>query len=113
MVELAAKVARRARTGLLTNNSPLLEEAFARHFRELGGTFDPILFSHRFGDIKPSVVLFERVADALETPPDELLLVDDQASHVRGARRAGWDAVQFDGLRELRKALDERGLLPR
>jgi FMN phosphatase YigB (HAD superfamily) len=45
VLALATAVARRARTGLLTNNSPLLLEAFPHRFPELLRTFDPILFS--------------------------------------------------------------------
>ena len=72
MLALAGEVARRARTGLLTNNSPLLEEAFPKRFPGVCQAFDPILFSHQFGDTKPSVALFEKVAARLELPPDLL-----------------------------------------
>jgi FMN phosphatase YigB (HAD superfamily) len=111
VLALGAEVARRARTGLLTNNSPLLEEAFPERFPEICRTFDPIFFSHQFGDTKPSGVLFEKVAESLETPPSEILLIDDQEGHVQGARSAGWEAVRFESEAELRAELTRRGLL--
>lgn len=111
MLALATDVARRARTGLLTNNSPLLLEAFPHRFPELVRTFDPILFSHQFGDTKPAVALFEKVAESLATPPSEILLIDDQERHVEGARSAGWEAVRFASEAGLRSALAERSLI--
>jgi HAD superfamily hydrolase (TIGR01509 family) len=110
VLALAAAVARRARTGLLTNNSPLLLEAFPRRFPELSA-FDPILFSCQFGATKPAVELFEKVAESLGTPPSEILLIDDQEGHVQGARTAGWEALRFESETMLRTALAERGLV--
>jgi putative hydrolase of the HAD superfamily len=111
VLALATAVARRARTGLLTNNSPLLLEAFPHRFPELLRTFDPILFSFQFGDTKPSVALFEKVAESLETPPSEILLIDDQERHVEGARSAGWEGLRFESEPTLRTALIERSLI--
>jgi FMN phosphatase YigB (HAD superfamily) len=111
MLALAGEVARRARTGLLTNNSPLLEEAFPERFPGVCQTFDPILFSHQFGGTKPSAALFEKVAARLELPPPEILLIDDQERHVQGARSAGWEALRFGTEPALRTALADRGLI--
>jgi putative hydrolase of the HAD superfamily len=111
VLALAGEVARRVRTGLLTNNSPLLEETLPERFPEVCQAFDPILFSHRFGDTKPSVALFEKVAENLELPPSEILLIDDQERHVQGARSAGWEALRFDTEPTLRAALTERDLI--
>ena len=111
MLALATTVARRTRTGLLTNNSPLLEESFPHRFPELSRAFDPILFSHQFGHTKPTVALFEKVAESLETSPSEILLIDDQEQHVQGARSAGWEGLRFRSEAELRTELAARGLI--
>jgi HAD superfamily hydrolase (TIGR01509 family) len=111
MLALATAVANRARTGLLTNNSPLLLEALPHRFPELLRTFDPILFSHQLGDTKPAAALFEKVTELLATPPSDILLIDDQERHVEGARSAGWEAVRFESETELRAELARRGLL--
>lgn len=111
VLALATAVTRRTRTGLLTNSSPLLLEAFPHRFPELSRAFDPILFSHQFGHTKPAVALFEKVAKSLETSPSEILLIDDQERHVEGARSAGWEALRFRSEAELRTALTQRSLI--
>lgn len=111
MLELVDEVGRSARTGILTNNSPLLEEAFPLHFPELCEQFDPILFSHRFEHVKPEPELFERVTAQLGLPAGDILFVDDQETHVAAARRAGWQARSFTSPAALRRELAQLGLV--
>jgi HAD superfamily hydrolase (TIGR01509 family) len=111
MVEIARAVSRRLRTGILTNNAPLLHEAFPVHFPELTRLFEPLLFSFQFGHVKPERELFERVQRRLGTAPGSILFIDDNSGHVAAARSVGWDAVQFRSPPQIRGALAERGLL--
>ena len=111
VMSLAREVATRSQIGILTNNSPLLELALPVHFSSLCEHFDPILFSWRFGHVKPAEELFERVTSQFERPASEIFFVDDQESHVAAARRVGWEALRFESQTQLCSALAERGLV--
>lgn len=112
MIAIAAAVSARGRTGILTNNAPLLLEAFPVHFPEVARLFDPLLFSFQFGHVKPEPELYEAVRDRLGVPPEEILFVDDNPANVAAARASGWDAVRFETVPLLREALAQRGILP-
>ena len=111
MLRLASEVARKTRVGILTNNSPLLEEAFAEHFPGLCDAFEPLLFSHRFGHTKPDAELFARATAAVGEAGTDILFIDDQEAHVTAARRAGWQARRFVSALETRRELSEMGLV--
>lgn len=103
VVALARRLDRR--TAILTDNGPLLEECRNRGLLRIAEPFDPILMSWRLGACKPDPVVFERAARALGSPPDRLLLIDDSAANVRGARDAGWQALLHTDPAELERRL--------
>ncbi len=111
VLALAEAVSRRLRIGILTNNAPLLHEALPYSFPDVVRLFDPILFSFQLGHVKPEAELFEAVQARLGLEPGEILFIDDTAAHVRAALSTGWDAVRYQSVPELRKALVERGIL--
>lgn len=110
ILRLAQEAAASARIGILTNNAPLLREAFPTHFPELTRSFAPILFSFEFGHIKPEIELFEAVTRRLAHAPSEIVFIDDQLSHVTAASSIGWDTIWFQSASQLQLALAERGL---
>jgi HAD superfamily hydrolase (TIGR01509 family) len=77
----------------------------------VAATFAPLLFSCDLGALKPSPTLFQAVANRLAAPRERLLLIDDAAQNVAGARAAGMQALRFTDAIELGRALAERGLL--
>lgn len=111
MLEMARAVTRRSRTGILTNNAPLLLEAFPIHFPEVARLFDPLLFSFQFGRVKPERELFEAVHRRLGVSRGGIVFIDDNPVHVDSARSVGWDAVRFRSAQQLREALVERGFV--
>lgn len=54
--------------------------------------FDAIHYSAAYGVGKPAPAFFEAVTAKLNCAPETLLLIDDSAANVEGARRAGWRA---------------------
>jgi putative hydrolase of the HAD superfamily len=111
VVRIAEAVGAVTRVGILTNNAPLLEEAFPIYFPELVRVFDPILFSFQFRHIKPERELFEAVRAHIAVDPQQICFIDDQPRHVAAARAAGWDAFQFDSPSQVRLSLADRGLI--
>ena len=111
VLSLAQAVAIRKPVGILSNNSPLLEEALPHHVPELVESFDPILFSFQFGHVKPERELFEAVEARLGISAEEIHFIDDTPGHAAAACSAGWDAVGYQSPKQLRESLVERDLI--
>ena len=111
VLAIASTVASRVRTGILTNNGPLLEETFPVHFPELVAALEPILISYQFNHMKADRGLFDAVSTSIGINPGEILFIDDKALHVSLARDSGWQAEQFVSASQLRGALVARGLI--
>lgn len=60
--------------------------------------FDRQFHSFQVGLAKPDPAYFSHVVETLGVDPEEAVFVDDMAANVRGARRAGLNAVQFSAL---------------
>ena len=78
-----------------------------------GDLLDGAFYSYELGLAKPDPAYFAAVADRLGVAPDRLLLIDDNAANVAGARSAGLDAEVWshrEDLGVLRDHLSRRGL---
>lgn len=95
----------RLRTGLLTDNGPVLLDAMPALFPEICRRFDPLLFSCELGALKPSRGLFDAALARLGEPKDAVLLVDDSPRVVEGACVYGLAAVRFTGAAALPREL--------
>jgi putative hydrolase of the HAD superfamily len=77
--------------------------------------FDSAFCSCDLGATKDEPAFLRAVADRLDLPVEELLLVDDSEDHVATARRSGAHAVRWgvgEGTDELRRRLAAEGLGP-
>ena len=78
-----------------------------------GDLLDGAFYSYELGLAKPDPAYFAAVADRLGVAPDRLLLIDDNAANVAGARSAGLDAEVWSHRKDLgvlRDRLSRRGL---
>lgn len=109
MQKLAYDVSARARVVVASNYS-----AWIRDLAEglLDGVIDEVVASYQLGARKPDADFYLRFCDKIETPPDQVLMVDDRQANVDGAIAVGMDAVLFTTAWELRPQLVTRGLLP-
>ncbi len=82
-----------------------LDEMQLRHH------FDAHFASHELGVLKPDVEAFREVTRLLGCPPGGILLLDDNALNVDGARRAGLRAECVVGVDGARRRLHQLGLL--
>jgi putative hydrolase of the HAD superfamily len=85
----------RVRTGLLTDNGPVLRDAMSTLFPEISRRFEPILFSCELGALKPTKELFTVVLQRLNQRAEQVLLVDDALRVVEGARAFGLKACLY------------------
>jgi len=73
--------------------------------------FDGSVVSGFEGIAKPDVEIFDLLLTRFELTPAETLLIDDSPRNVRAALSIGMQAVEFRTPAELRRLLEEVGLL--
>jgi FMN phosphatase YigB (HAD superfamily) len=79
------------KTGILSNSGP-----GAREVERVWGfetITDDIVYSHEVGLRKPDPAIYALTAERLAVEPHEIVFLDDVATNVDAARRAGWHAV--------------------
>ncbi|MEH1016806.1 HAD-IA family hydrolase [Micromonospora sp. CPCC 206060] len=85
--------------GLATNATDALDADLVT--LGLTGEVDQVFNSWELGVHKPAKEYFQRACLALGTPPERVLLVDDDDRVVRGARAAGLSAYRWNGVADL------------
>jgi putative hydrolase of the HAD superfamily len=112
MLALAARVGRRARLGVLTNNNLLVRDRMDVLFPELRPLFGPaICVSSEFAVRKPEPEVYRRTVARLGVAAEACLFVDDSAANVGGAERAGLLAHHHTDEAALAARLTSLGLL--
>ena len=72
---------------------------------EQAALFDAIDISSETGLLKPDPRAFEHIAEALDTPIEQCIIIDDQVGYCEGARAAGMKSITYVGLDHLKKEL--------
>lgn len=86
--------------GLLSNiGRDWIHNFFSEH--QLHELFDEVVLSGEEGVTKPSVAIFELIAERLGLDPAECLMIDDIAENCAGARAAGMQAIHFQDTEQL------------
>ncbi|WP_297112476.1 HAD-IA family hydrolase [uncultured Devosia sp.] len=68
---------------------------------ELGDLFEDIFYSARIGARKPDARFYQFVDSKVGPRAEPPLFFDDTEAVVQGARKAGWEAVQFDTINDM------------
>lgn len=93
---------------LLSNISCGFAQGYASvlALRSLLSSFDGLVFSGPLGMVKPQREIFRHLLDTYGLRAEDCVFVDDSPINVEGARRAGIDAILFEGNAEdTRRAL--------
>lgn len=106
MHDLVGQLSACYRIALLTNNGPLTQSAFAEVAPQTADLFGrDIYFSWQFGTKKPDPIIFEAIANRLQTVPEACVFIDDKPRNVAGASQTGMTALQFTDAATLRQDL--------
>lgn len=108
---LVEQVRRRARCYAISNTNGAHMAQMRRAFPQLLPRFDHVFASHEIGHRKPQPAAFEHVLREIGVAAREVLLFDDLAANVEGARALGMQAVLVRGPSDVRDGLALRGLL--
>ncbi|MFA7286240.1 MAG: HAD-IA family hydrolase [Patescibacteria group bacterium] len=94
---------------LLTNSSHELTERILRRLN-IGHHFNEIFISSQIGLIKPQPELYLYSAAKLGLVPEGIVLIDDSAVNVTGARAVGMQGVVFTTVPDLMRDLAAMGV---
>jgi putative hydrolase of the HAD superfamily len=95
--------------GLLSN----INERYSQLLRslQLYQAFDPCLLSSEIGIEKPAPQAYEILVQTLHLLPEEIVFIDDNLENVEAAKAKGIDAIIFESPEQVRKELQQRGIL--
>ncbi len=82
------------RLGLLTNSERSFVDRFLAN-NDLRPMFEVVLASSQTRFVKPQREIFEIMAERLDLPFDQILLIDDSLSNVCAAQSYGMQAILF------------------
>jgi putative hydrolase of the HAD superfamily len=96
--------------GLLNNESRLLHEYRMKKYG-LTQYLDLQLSSCYLGMRKPDAEIYRRAVDILGVPAERIIFIDDRKGNADAAAAVGIHAIQFLGEENLRRDLNELGIL--
>ena len=97
------------RTGILSNLGDSMQTGLLGKFAWLDA-FDHCTWSHTLKLAKPELAIYRYAAEGLETPPEQILFVDDKLENIEAARRAGMQAIQYLSHPQFIEEMKARGL---
>lgn len=80
---------------IMATNNEAIRTDYIENDMGFGDIMDHIFAAGRMGVMKPDLAYFRHIEDALNTPADRFLFVDDMAENIDAARSAGWHAFHF------------------
>lgn len=95
---------------LLSNTNRIHREYGYKHYEFLK-YFDKLVLSHETGAVKPEPEIYKAVENFTGLPSEEHIFIDDVADYAEGARKMGWDAIQFLNPLQLKQGFKSRGIL--
>jgi putative hydrolase of the HAD superfamily len=82
------------RLAMLSNMPRDLGQALKTRTNKLA-SFDHVTLSYEVRSAKPEPAAFEHCLAGLDTPPDQLLFLDDRIDNIQGAEALGLRGIQF------------------
>jgi putative hydrolase of the HAD superfamily len=96
-------------TAILSNIGDSALESVERAFDWIH-RFDVLVWSYRFGAVKPDPSIYFHTLAKLGTRPEETLFIDDKRPNVEAARSLGIQAIEYSSVEQLREELIAAGL---
>lgn len=95
MVEWAQQLQRAGvHTGILSNIGDAMTDGLLGKFDWLQD-FHHCVWSYRLRVAKPEPEIYQAAAEALGTPPEKILFIDDKAENIQSAHEVGMQAIQY------------------
>jgi len=72
--------------------------------------FDKLVLSHEVNAVKPEEKIYKAVETFTGVLPHEHIFIDDILEYVNGAKKLGWDGIQFTGYENLVGEFQKRNI---
>lgn len=108
LLPMVHKLHKKYRLGIISNTYQYHADALRR--KGLFNFFSVVVLSYKVHLRKPQKKIFLLAAKRLRIPPGNLIFIDDNMKYVDIAERAGFQAVRFASVNQLRRELQKLGL---
>jgi len=110
MVDWAARLQHAGvRTGILSNIGDAIADGIIARLPWLSG-FYRSLWSHSLFMAKPEPAIYLKAAEALDTPPANILFIDDRDDNIVAAAALGFQTIHFTTYAAFEREMLDRGL---
>lgn len=96
---------------VLLSNTNYIHQKYGWEKYDFIKHFDKLVLSHEAGSIKPEEKIYRTVEAFTQLPSEEHIFIDDIEEYVNGAKKIGWDGIQFIGYENLVSELKKREIL--
>lgn len=110
IAELLPVLRENYRLVLLSNTNDIHQQYGWQHYPFLQN-FEKLILSHEVNAVKPEDKIYKAVEAYTKEDPASHIFIDDVAEYAEGARRQGWDAIQFTGYTPLVHELHLRSII--
>jgi len=95
----------------LLSNTDSIHKKYGWEKYEFLNNFEKLILSFEVGAVKPEEKIYRAVEEASGFTSKEHFFIDDIQEYVDGAKKIGWDAVQFIIYQKLLNDLKERNII--
>jgi putative hydrolase of the HAD superfamily len=96
---------------ILLSNTNSIHKRYGYGHLDFIKWFDKLFLSHEIGAVKPEEKIYRTVESYTQKKSSEHFFIDDIQEYVDGAKKCGWDGVQFVNYEKLVEDLKNRKIL--
>jgi len=96
---------------VLLSNTNIIHQKYGWGEYSFLKNFDKLILSHEVGSVKPEEKIYRAVEDYTKLPSEEHIFIDDIFEYAEGAKKLGWDAIQFENYKQLVEELGARKII--
>lgn len=109
VAELLPKLKENYQLVLLSNTNQIHRD-YGWGDQEFLKYFDKLILSYEVCAYKPEEKIYKAAEAFTEKPSEEHIFIDDIADYIEGAKKLGWDGIQFIGYENLVSELTKRNI---
>ncbi len=95
---------------VLLSNTNAIHKKYGWEQYEFIKYFDKLILSYEVNAVKPEEKIYKAVEAFTGLQPEEHVFIDDILEYVNGAKKLGWDGIQFLGYENLIIELQSRNI---
>ena len=96
---------------VLLSNTNIVHQKYGWNEYSFLKNFDKLILSHEVHAVKPEEKIYRSVEAFTNLPSQEHIFIDDIYEYAEGAKKLGWDAIQFKSYDQLVDELKSREII--